>query len=94
MTVALNHTIVWCRDQQVSATFLTEMLGRPPATRFGPFLIVELDNGTSLDFHEVDGEVPSQHYAFIVSGESRRDLRAHRRAGSSTGPIHHGHSPA
>jgi catechol 2,3-dioxygenase-like lactoylglutathione lyase family enzyme len=67
MSIALNHTIVWCRDQQVSATFLTEMLGRPPATRFGPFLVVELDNGISLDFHEVDGEVPSQHYAFIVS---------------------------
>ncbi len=67
MTVALNHTIVWCRDQQISATFLTEMLGRPAATRFGPFLVVELDNGVSMDFHEVDGDVPSQHYAFIVS---------------------------
>ena len=40
MTIELNHTIVWCRDQKRSAAFLTEILGRPPATRFGPFLVV------------------------------------------------------
>jgi catechol 2,3-dioxygenase-like lactoylglutathione lyase family enzyme len=57
MTVELNHTIVWCRDQQRSAAFLTEILGRPPATRFGPFLVVEVDNGISLDYHEVDGDI-------------------------------------
>ena len=67
MTVELNHTIVWCRDQKRSAAFLTEILGRPPATRFGPFLVVEVDNGVSLDFHEVEGEIASQHYAFLVS---------------------------
>jgi catechol 2,3-dioxygenase-like lactoylglutathione lyase family enzyme len=67
MTAQLNHTIVWCRDQKVSATFLTEMLGLPEATRFGPFLVVELGNGVSMDFHDVDGDTPSQHYAFIVS---------------------------
>ena len=57
MTVELNHTIVWCRDQHRSAAFLTEILGRPPAVRFGPFLVVEVDNGISLDFHETDGEI-------------------------------------
>ncbi|MET0420759.1 MAG: VOC family protein [Acidimicrobiia bacterium] len=67
MTVSLNHTIVWCRDQHVSATFLTEMLGLPEATRFGPFLVVELANGVSMDFHDVTEEIPPQHYAFIVS---------------------------
>jgi len=66
MGVRLNHTIVWCRDQQRSATFLTEMLGRPAATRFGPFLVVEVDNGVSLDFHETDDEIASQHYAFLI----------------------------
>jgi catechol 2,3-dioxygenase-like lactoylglutathione lyase family enzyme len=69
MAVQLNHTIVWCRDQKVSATFLTEMLGLPDAVPFGPFLVVELANGVSMDFHEVDGDIPSQHYAFIVSEE-------------------------
>jgi len=66
MTVQLNHTIVWCRDQQRSATFLAEMLGRPKPVRFGPFLVVELDNGASLDFHEVDGKIAAQHYAFLI----------------------------
>jgi catechol 2,3-dioxygenase-like lactoylglutathione lyase family enzyme len=69
--VALNHTIVWCRDQQRSARFLTEVLGLPAATRFGPFLVVEVDNGVSLDFHDVegDGEITSQHYAFLVGDD-------------------------
>src|SRR5436309_706534 len=64
--VQLNHTIVWCRDERRSAAFLAEILGRPAPTRFGPFLVVEVDNGASLDFHQVDGEVASQHYAFLV----------------------------
>jgi catechol 2,3-dioxygenase-like lactoylglutathione lyase family enzyme len=66
MSVSLNHTIVWCRDKQRSAMFLSEILGRPPATPFGPFLVVELDNGASLDFHETDDAVAPQHYAFLV----------------------------
>ncbi len=69
MTVALNHTIVWCRDQQVSARFLTEMLGLADPTRFGPFLVVTVDNGVSLDYHEVEGEITSQHYAFLIGEE-------------------------
>ena len=66
MSVQLNHTIVWCKDKQRSATFLCEILGRPRPTRFGPFLVVEVDNGVSLDFHDIDGEIASQHYAFLV----------------------------
>src|SRR5687767_901531 len=54
VSVRLNHTIVWCRDQERSARFLAEMLGRPVPTRFGPFLVVELDNDASLDFHETE----------------------------------------
>jgi catechol 2,3-dioxygenase-like lactoylglutathione lyase family enzyme len=67
VTVRLNHTIVWCTDQEVSATFLTETLGLAPATRFGPFLVVEAANDVSLDFHEADGTIGSQHYAFLVT---------------------------
>jgi catechol 2,3-dioxygenase-like lactoylglutathione lyase family enzyme len=72
MSVQLNHTIVWCGDKQRSATFLTEILGRPTPTSFGPFLVVEVDNGASLDFHEMDGEIASQHYAFLI-GEADFD---------------------
>jgi catechol 2,3-dioxygenase-like lactoylglutathione lyase family enzyme len=72
MSVKLNHTIVWCRDKRRSASFLSEILGRPPATTFGPFLVVEVDNGVSLDFHDIEGEVASQHYAFLI-GEDEFD---------------------
>lgn len=66
MSVQLNHTIVWCRDKQKSATFLTEILGLPSPTRFGPMLVVQLNNSVSLDFYENDGEISSQHYAFLI----------------------------
>jgi catechol 2,3-dioxygenase-like lactoylglutathione lyase family enzyme len=66
MSVQLNHTIVWCRDQKTSATFLTEILGLSAPVRFGPFLVVEASNGVSLDYHEIDGEISSQHYAFLI----------------------------
>jgi catechol 2,3-dioxygenase-like lactoylglutathione lyase family enzyme len=66
MSVQLNHTIVSCRDQQRSAAFLTGILGLPAATRFAHFLVVEADNGVSLDFSEASGEITPQHYAFLV----------------------------
>ena len=66
MSVELNHTIVWCRDQQTSATFLAEVLGLPAPARFGPFLVVEAGNGVSLDYHDSDAEIAPQHYAFLI----------------------------
>ena len=67
MPVQLNHTIVYCRDQQVSAAFMSEVFGFPEAPRFGPFLVVEMANGVSLDYMNVDIDIPLQHYAFLVS---------------------------
>jgi catechol 2,3-dioxygenase-like lactoylglutathione lyase family enzyme len=66
MSVQLNHTIVACRDQQRSASFLTEILGLPAATKFGHFLVVDTDNGVSLDYSETDRDITSQHYAFLI----------------------------
>ena len=66
MSAQLNHTIVWCKDKQKSATFLSEILGLPEPTRFGPFLVVQLDNGVSLDFDQIDGAIPFEHYAFLI----------------------------
>ena len=40
MNVQLNHTIVWCRDKRRSTAFLTEVLGLPDSTPFGPMLVV------------------------------------------------------
>jgi catechol 2,3-dioxygenase-like lactoylglutathione lyase family enzyme len=67
MPVQLNHTIVSCRDEERSAAFLSGILGLPPPTRFGRFLVVQADNGVSLDFAETTGPITSQHYAFLVS---------------------------
>lgn len=72
MAVELNHTIVWCNDKQASANFLAEILGRPVPRPFHHFLVVELDNGVSLDFMEKAGKVALQHYAFLI-GEADFD---------------------
>lgn len=66
MSVRFNHTIVWCRDKQRSATFLADVLGLPAPAPFGPFLVVNLDDGASLDFDQIEGDVASHHYAFLI----------------------------
>jgi catechol 2,3-dioxygenase-like lactoylglutathione lyase family enzyme len=68
MPVQLNHTIVAARDKQASATFLAELLGLAPPTRYGPFAVVELANGVSLDFMD-ERTVRPRHYAFLVAEE-------------------------
>lgn len=67
MPVQLNHFIVYARDSQASARFLAGLLGLPEPVRFGPFFVVATDNGTSLDFIDTDGDIASQHYAFLIS---------------------------
>jgi len=67
MPVQLNHTIVGCRDQQVSAAFMSEVFGLPPAARFGPFLVVEMANGVSLDYMDFGDNISTNHYAFLVT---------------------------
>ena len=67
MAIQLNHTIVWCKDKQASARFLSEVLGLGAPVPFGPFLVVELSNGVSLDYYAIDGDIARQHYAFLVS---------------------------
>ena len=66
MSVRFNHTIVWCRDKQRSATFLADVLGLPPPTPFGPFQAVHLDDGASLDFDQIEGDIAPHHYAFLI----------------------------
>jgi catechol 2,3-dioxygenase-like lactoylglutathione lyase family enzyme len=67
MTAQLNHTIVYSSDRTKSARFLAAILGRSAPVRFGPFEVVELDNGVSLDFAGADGPIQPQHYAFLIS---------------------------
>jgi catechol 2,3-dioxygenase-like lactoylglutathione lyase family enzyme len=67
MSIAFNHTIVAAHDKAESAAFFTELFGLPSAKPFGPFMIVELDHGVSLDFADRGDDVRPQHYAFLVS---------------------------
>lgn len=67
MAVQLNHTIVMSRDKRASAEFLARTLGLAAPVPFGPFLVVHVANGVSLDFVEVGGKIAPQHYAFLVS---------------------------
>jgi len=69
MTVHLNHTIVHVQDKLESATFLADLFDLPAPVPYGPFLVVQLDNGVSLDFADDHGPVHPQHYAFLVTEE-------------------------
>jgi catechol 2,3-dioxygenase-like lactoylglutathione lyase family enzyme len=67
MSVQLNHTIVHALDAAASARFFSEILGLPPPRAFGPFQVVELANGVSLDFlGAAMNELIVEHYAFLV----------------------------
>ena len=66
MAIDFNHTIVSARDHNASARFLAELLGLSAPVNLGPFAIVQIGD-TSLDFIESDGEIATQHYAFLVT---------------------------
>lgn len=67
MAIELNHTIVHTHDKQAGARFVTDVLGLPEAVSYGPFAVVELQNGVNLDFMDVEGGITAQHYAFLIS---------------------------
>ncbi len=64
----LNHTIVASPDRWAGARFLTEILGLPEPAAFGPFAVVTLATGVSLDYMQATEVVP-QHYAFLVGDD-------------------------
>ncbi|RKH31839.1 VOC family protein [Corallococcus praedator] len=69
MTVRFNHTVVAAKDKVRSANFLAELLGLPEPQPFGHFLAVKLGDGVALDYMQTDGDIPGQHYAFLVSDD-------------------------
>ena len=66
MSVALNHTIVPTTDKRASAEFLSGILGLPDGTPWGPFVVLPIPNGVSLDFIEAPKGFEQHHYAFLV----------------------------
>ena len=65
MAVSLNHTIVPATDKRASADFLRRILGLLEPTPWGPFLVVPVGNGVSLDFMDAH-DFEEHHYAFLV----------------------------
>ena len=81
MSIRFNHTIVHSRDKKESAAFLADVLGLPAPKPFGHFLVVELENGASLDFIDAgDLAVVPQHYAFLIDEEDFDRIFARIRA--------------
>lgn len=76
MSVELNHTIVPVRDKAASAAWLAELLGLRVQPQFGPFIPVQTSNGVTLDYQDVSGDIPAQHYAFLVSENDFDNIRA------------------
>ena len=74
MPVQLNHTIIHASDQERSAEFLVELLGLPRPARFGPFIVVQVDNDVSLDVMTDSRPITPQHYAFLVSEPEFDDI--------------------
>ncbi|MFI5697919.1 VOC family protein [Kribbella sp. NPDC051586] len=67
MAVEFNHTIVDCTDKEASARFVADILGLGEPSSYGPFAVVQLGNGASLDFADAHGRPHTQHYAFLVT---------------------------
>lgn len=62
---ALNHLIVHVRDKERTATWLADLLGVAPPRSWGPFCMVEVDGGVTLDFCD-EPNPQTTHYAFLV----------------------------
>ncbi len=66
MSIDFNHTLVHAKDTWAAAREVGRVLGLAEPTSYGPFAVLQFDNGTTLDFIEDTGEIKAQHYAFLV----------------------------
>ena len=68
MSVELDHTMVSALDRRASAELLASILDVPwSETGVGPFCPVYVNEGLTLDFDQIDGSFPIQHFCFRVS---------------------------
>lgn len=75
MPIHFNHLAVAAKDKQQSATFLSNLLGLPEPTAWGPFLSVTLDDRVRLDYAEPGIEFAGQHYALVTDDVFDRALQ-------------------
>ena len=72
MSIEFNHTLVHAKDIWAASREVGSLLGLAEPSSYGPFAVLQFDNGTTLDFIEDTGEIKAQHYAFLV-GEDEFD---------------------
>lgn len=67
MAIELDHAIVVARDRKAAAQLLAEILDVPWAEDgVGPFSAVYVSESLTLDFAQVEGSFPIQHFCFRV----------------------------
>ncbi|WP_089251650.1 VOC family protein [Rhodococcoides kyotonense] len=68
MSVSFDHTIIVSKDRAESARFFRRLFDLPESHSWGPFLNVQLTDGTLIQFAEPPfDEIQFQHYAFRVT---------------------------
>lgn len=81
MSIQLDHTIVPSRHKSASAQCLAELLGVPwGEAAAGPFTVVYVNGGLTLDFIDTDEDFPVYHFCFRVSEEEFADILARIKA--------------
>ncbi len=73
MSIEFNHTLVHAKDTWAAAREVGHVLGLAEPSAYGPFAVLQFDNGATLDFIEDTGKIKAQHYAFLV-GEDEFDV--------------------
>ena len=74
MSIEFNHTLVHAKDTWAAAREVGHLLGLAEPSSYGPFAVLQFDNGTTLDFIEDTGEIKAQHYAFLVGEDDFDDI--------------------
>ena len=73
MAVTLNHTIVHAHDTEVTAYFLTELLGLPAHRQLAHFTVVQVGE-TSLDLIETEAGGAHDMEADQCENDSEEDV--------------------
>jgi catechol 2,3-dioxygenase-like lactoylglutathione lyase family enzyme len=67
ITIEFNHLMIFAKDKQKSAGFLTSILGLPEPKPAGFFLSVDFKNNVTFQYAETTVDFIMQHYAFLVA---------------------------
>jgi catechol 2,3-dioxygenase-like lactoylglutathione lyase family enzyme len=67
VTIEFNHLMIFAKNKQESADFLTWILGLPAPKPAGFFLSVDFKNNVTFQYAETNVDFIMQHYAFLVS---------------------------